>query len=79
MLEIINQFGIISSRIAFCTEYMFVFLSDGTDPARCPMDFDGISCWPQSKPNTTVFITCPGYINLFNYSGKVVLQTLIFA
>ncbi|XP_050734609.1 diuretic hormone receptor-like [Eriocheir sinensis] len=31
--------------------------------ARCPVVWDGVTCWPASAPNTTVFLPCMAHLN----------------
>ncbi|XP_071529930.1 diuretic hormone receptor-like [Panulirus ornatus] len=40
----------------------------GVDPASlCPVVWDGVTCWPFSWPNTTVFIPCMAHLNGITY------------
>lgn len=46
----------------------------GVDPGSlCPVVWDGVTCWPFSKPNTTVLLPCMATLNdiPYNTSSKL--------
>ncbi|MPC80684.1 Diuretic hormone receptor [Portunus trituberculatus] len=41
--------------------------ADGNGKVLCPVVWDGVTCWPATPPNTTVFLPCMATLNGVSY------------
>jgi hypothetical protein len=47
---------------------------NATNPLKCPIFWDSVTCWPETSVNTTARLPCPNYINKFNMKRKLSFQ-----